>query len=91
MCARSPAWLASICAGIVLSSFGPSDASAQSVPIRFIVGLAPGGAVDPYARLVADHMAKTLGRTIIVENRPGASGNISAQFMVESPANGTLI
>ena len=91
MRARSSAWLASICAGIVLSSFGPSDASAQSVPIRFIVGLAPGGAVDPYARLVADHMAKTLGRTIIVENKPGASGNISAQFMVESPANGTLI
>ena len=46
-------------------------AVAQSTPMRFIVGLAPGGAVDPYARIIADHMAKTLGRTIIVDNRPG--------------------
>ena len=53
--------------------------------------LAPGGAVDPYARIIAEHMAKTLGRTIIVENRPGATGNISAQFMIDAPADGQLI
>ncbi len=66
-------------------------AVAQSTPMRFIVGLAPGGAVDPYARIIADHMAKTLGRTIIVDNRPGAGGNISAQVMTEAPADGTLV
>ena len=68
-----------------------SAAVAQSTPMRFIVGLAPGGAVDPYARIIADHMAKTLGRTIIVDNRPGAGGNISAQVMTDAPADGTLI
>ena len=47
--------------------------------------------MDPYARIIAEHMAKTLGRTIIVENRPGATGNISAQFMMDSPADGQLI
>src|SRR5438034_5401394 len=69
----------------------PTEAPAQSVPIRFIVGLAPGGAVDPYARIIAEHMAKTLGRSIIVENRPGATGNISAQFIIDAPADGQLI
>ena len=79
-------------AAIVSMPFPASTASAQSSqPIRFIVGLAPGGAVDPYARIIAEHMAKTLGRSIIVENRPGATGNISAQFMIEQPADGQLI
>ena len=65
--------------------------SAQSGTIRFIVGLVPGGAVDPYARIIAEHMAKTLGQTIIVENKPGAGGNISAQMMTEAPANGQMV
>ena len=76
---------------VLLSPLANTSASAQTGTIRFIVGLSPGGAVDPYARIISEHMAKTLGQTIIIENKPGASGNISAQFMVESPANGTLI
>jgi tripartite-type tricarboxylate transporter receptor subunit TctC len=76
-------------AALLLTSL--AGASAQTGTIRFIVGLAAGGAVDPYARIIAEHMSKTLGQTIIVENKPGAGGNISAQYMVENPANGTLI
>jgi len=68
-----------------------SGALAQSGTLKFVVGLAPGGAVDPYARIIADEMAKILGQTIIVENRPGATGNISAQYMIDSPADGHLI
>ena len=83
--------LALVGAIVLLSPFANTSASAQTGTIRFIVGLSPGGAVDPYARIISEHMAKTLGQTIIIENKPGASGNISAQFMVESPANGTLI
>src|SRR5258708_38666606 len=75
----------------LLASFAGSSALAQTGPIRFIVGLAPGGAVDPYARIIAEHMAKTLGRSIIVENRPGATGNLSAQFMIHAPADGEWI
>jgi tripartite-type tricarboxylate transporter receptor subunit TctC len=59
--------------------------------IRFIVGAPAGGAIDPYARLIAEHMAKTLSRTVIVENKPGANGNISAQFIVDAPADGSLV
>lgn len=66
-------------------------ASAQTGVIKFVVGLAAGGAVDPYARIIADQMSKILGQTIIVENKPGAGGNISAQYMVEGPANGSMV
>jgi len=83
--------LALVGAAVLLSPLANTNASAQTGTIRFIVGLSPGGAVDPYARIISEHMAKTLGQTIVIENKPGASGNISAQFMVESPANGTLI
>ena len=60
-------------------------------PIRLIVGTPAGGAVDPYARLVAEHMARSLGRVIIVENKPGAAMNIAAEFVLHAPADGNLI
>jgi tripartite-type tricarboxylate transporter receptor subunit TctC len=63
-------------------------ASAQSNTIRFIIGTAPGGAIDPYARLIADPMAKALGQTVIIEYKPGANGNNSAQFIADQPADG---
>ncbi len=83
------AFSAAVATALLLSQ--PFSAIAQTQPIKFIVGLAPGGAVDPYARIIAEHMAKTLNRTIIVENRPGATGNISAQFVIDQPADGQLI
>jgi tripartite-type tricarboxylate transporter receptor subunit TctC len=85
MISRCRRWLAVVGAAAMLALHG-SAAVAQSTPMRFIVGLAPGGAVDPYARIIADHMAKTLGRTIIIDNRPGAGGNISAHVMTDAPA-----
>jgi tripartite-type tricarboxylate transporter receptor subunit TctC len=60
-------------------------------PIRVIVGTPAGGAVDPYARLIAEHMARSLRRVIIVENKPGAGMNIAAEFVVNAPADGNLI
>jgi tripartite-type tricarboxylate transporter receptor subunit TctC len=56
-----------------------------------IVGVPPGGAIDPYARLISEHMAKSLGRVIIVENKPGASMNTATEFVVNAPADGNLI
>ena len=68
-----------------------TGASAQSGTIRIIVGTAPGGAIEPYARMIADHMAKTLGQTIIIENKPGASGALAAQYIADAPADGTIL
>jgi tripartite-type tricarboxylate transporter receptor subunit TctC len=59
--------------------------------MRVLVPLAPGGAVDAYARLIADQMARTLGRVVIVEHKPGATGNLGTQYVAHEPADGNLI
>jgi len=64
---------------------------AQSGIIRIIVGTAPGGAIDPYARIIAEHMSRTLGQPIIIENKPGASGTLAAEYIANAPADGTIL
>ena len=68
-----------------------AEAAAQSGTIRLIVGTAAGGAIDPYARLIAEHMARTLGQPVILDHKPGASGTLAAQFIADAPADGTLL
>lgn len=67
------------------AQFNPSQ------PMRFVVPAAPGGAIEPYARLISEHMAKMLSRVSIIENRPGANGNIAALFVLDAPADGNMI
>jgi len=76
---------------MALAPCGSAAQQASQSPMRLIVGTTAGGVVDPYARLVADHMSKTLSRTIVVENKPGANGNIAARMIVDAPADGTLV
>jgi len=64
---------------------------AQSGIIRIIIGTAPGGAIDPYARMIGEHMSRTLGQPIIIENKPGASGTLAAEYIVNAPADGTIL
>jgi len=59
-----------------------------SQPVRLIVPFSPGGAVDIYSRIVSPELSKLLGQTVIVENRPGASGNIGAELVKRAPADG---
>src|SRR5690625_5880782 len=49
-------------------------------PIKLIVGVNAGGTTDVVARILAEDMSKTLGQTIIVENRPGAGSNIATDM-----------
>jgi len=81
-------------AGAVVTSAVATPASAQSSadrPIRLLVGFAPGGAVDSVARLLAVQLTEILGQNVVVENRPGASANIAALNLVQSPADGLTI
>jgi tripartite-type tricarboxylate transporter receptor subunit TctC len=57
-------------------------------PVRFIVGFAPGGAVDVQARVIAQRMSESLGQSVIVENRAGADGILASDFVAKSPADG---
>ena len=75
-----------------LSAVGLSTAFAQSdfpnKPIRLVVPFAPGGVTDTSARIVAEHMGKRLGKQMIVDNRPGASGNIGTGQVVRADPDG---
>jgi tripartite-type tricarboxylate transporter receptor subunit TctC len=57
-------------------------------PVRIVVGFAAGGAPDIAARLVAQWLSERLGRQFIIENRPGAGGNIATEAVVDAPADG---
>lgn len=57
-------------------------------PVSLVVGVPPGGALDPFARVMADQLAKASGGTFIVDNKPGANGNISADAVLRAPADG---
>ena len=57
-------------------------------PIRVIVPFAPGGTSDVLARLFGPKLHESMGQPVIVENRPGASGNIGADLVAKSPPDG---
>ncbi|MFH5923892.1 Bug family tripartite tricarboxylate transporter substrate binding protein [Roseomonas xinghualingensis] len=60
-------------------------------PIRFIVGFAAGGVSDTVVRLVAGEMSRHLGVPIVVDNRPGASGNLGTLAVLQAPADGYTV
>src|SRR5689334_998263 len=67
-------------------------ASAQDRPLRIVVGFPPGAGIDAVARLIADKMHASLGRTVIVENKPGAAGMIAnTTVKAAAPDGNTLL
>jgi Tripartite tricarboxylate transporter family receptor len=57
-------------------------------PVRVIVGFPPGGGVDIAARLMGQWLSERLGQPFVIENRPGAAGNIATEASVRAPADG---
>jgi tripartite-type tricarboxylate transporter receptor subunit TctC len=77
-------------AGAALAA-GAQSARAQDYPtriVRLIVPFGPGGAPDILARLIGQWLSERLGQTFVVENRPGASGNLGTQLVIDAPADG---
>lgn len=65
---------------------------AQEKPVMtLIVGASPGGTTDRVARGIAQEMSKILGQTVIVDNKPGAGGNIAADMVARSPKDGNVL
>jgi tripartite-type tricarboxylate transporter receptor subunit TctC len=63
-----------------------------SKPVKWVVPFPPGGAMDAIARALGDKASKALGQPFIIENKPGAGGNIGSEFVAKAPGDGhTLI
>jgi tripartite-type tricarboxylate transporter receptor subunit TctC len=60
-------------------------------PIKIIVITAPGGSADATARLLAEKLQTRLNRTVIVENKTGAGGNLASSFVAKAPPDGTTL
>lgn len=66
-------------------------AQVGGAPIRIMVGASPGGTTDALARDLAPEMGRLLGNTVIVENRPGAGGNLAAYAVAKAPPDGNTL
>jgi tripartite-type tricarboxylate transporter receptor subunit TctC len=91
MATTKSVWFAFISVFAFLSTELADAAQKDAGPIRFIVPFAPGGQVDLMARLVSAHLSKELSRTIVVDNRAGASGLIAMKIALEAPADANTL
>src|SRR3954462_362782 len=72
-------------------SVGAAAQTYPNKPIKLVVGYPPGGSGDFLTRLAADELTKELGAPVIVDNRPGAGGNIAHDLVAHSPADGYTV
>src|SRR5512138_2959114 len=66
----------------------PAQAPYPDRPIRLIVPFPPGGPADALARIAGDEISRALGQPVVVENKPGAGGNIGMEQGAKAPADG---
>ena len=82
-------------AGVAVHAQTPGAAPVEekfpSRPIRLMVGFAPGGGTDISARIIAPKMGELIGQTVVVENRPGANGDIASAALIRSAPDGYTI
>jgi tripartite-type tricarboxylate transporter receptor subunit TctC len=85
---------ASLLLAAAIAALAPSGASAQSYPnqpVRIVVPFAAGGAVDTVARVVGQKMSESLGQPVVIENKPGAGGNLAADTVARAAPDGYTV
>lgn len=86
---RGPfAWMVSLALAAMATLAGPAAAAFPDKPIRIIVAFAPGSSTDIVARLLAEQVQASVGQSVVIENKPGAGGNIATQALLGAPADG---
>lgn len=76
----------------LMTMLAPAQAQEwPSKPVRWIVPFPPGGAMDAIARTLGEKVSRALHQPFVIENKPGAGGNIGAEFVARSPADGYTI
>jgi tripartite-type tricarboxylate transporter receptor subunit TctC len=79
-------------AALAVLSAGAGGVQAQAAypsrPVRWIVPFPPAGAMDVIARTLGEHMGRALGQSFVIENKPGAGGNIGMDLVAKAPADG---
>jgi tripartite-type tricarboxylate transporter receptor subunit TctC len=81
----------SIVAGFACFAWLTGSVSAQSGTVKIVIAFPPGGPVDFVARILAEGLAKELNQTLLVDNRPGANGGISAQVVARAAPDGNTL
>ena len=91
-------WWAGFAVGLLLTGMAAAQSPARTVSadaakypsklVRMQVGYAAGGAVDVSARMIAQRLTEVFGQPVVVENRPGADGNVASDYVAKSPPDG---
>ena len=81
---------ASVLACVASAALAQAEAW-PSKPIKLVVPFPPGGGTDVLARMIADRLRPLLGQTVVIDNRPGATGNIGNDLVAKSPPDGYTI
>ena len=90
-CSRPLARRVIVLACLALFSLFSLAQSGAQAPIKLVVPFTPGTGIDLVARQIGPHLAQRLGRSVVVDNKAGASGNIGTESVIRAPTDGTTL